>query len=105
MLPNPNQKLSPQQEAIQNLGGILSAVYFETNDQIIKQFISMMVGVAAKEYDEQTDDPIAPALFTPEKLTATFRQSITTMREGLKDLERLKLVERIKDSENGKGKH
>ena len=88
----PVKKLTPEEECIQSLSAILAAVHFETTDSVTKQFINMMVGAAAAEYQENTKNPLVVALFTPPLLTKEFRKAIALMRAQQQEaLERGKL--------------
>lgn len=77
-------KLSPQQNTIMSLCAILGALHFECTDEVSKQFLTMMIELAAKEYKDDTKDELAEQLFAPPALIAQFRQAIVLMREGHK---------------------
>jgi len=100
----PERKLNAQQNAILQLSAIIAAVHFETNDAVTKQFITMMASQVAAEYQQDSQDPLAPSLFLPVKLTEVFRDAMAKMRTGYElDLKSQKLVHTI--SKNGKGKN
>ena len=83
--------LTPEQEAIQALSAILSAIFFETEEVVTKQIINMLVAQVAQEYNASTHDPLSVALFTPEKLTREFRNAIAIMRQSMKETRLFKM--------------
>lgn len=96
-------KLTPQQECIMTLSAIIAAVHFETSDEVTKQFVNMMVSQAAVEYQQSTNDKLSVALFTPQLLTAKFREAMVLMREGLKEVKKFPATQ-FPISKNGKHK-
>lgn len=76
-------KLTSQQETIQALAGLLTAVYAETDDAVIQYMINTILTKASQEYIQATGDILSPALFSPEILTKEFRQAIALMRTGV----------------------
>jgi len=82
----PQQKLTPEQECIMTLAAIIGAIHYESDDPVSKQFVTMMISQAAKEYQETSKDPLAVAIFNPPAMTAKFREAMVLMREGLKEI-------------------